>query len=120
MSLLGEPWDSIVQVIYAVIGGIAGLIAALVSILGKLITLIYYLFITLEVIISIILNPYLLLLVILGTAFYYAAFTAKTRKELITKTGEYYHFVLFVALPKTANAIYTLAVRIVVGIIDMI
>ncbi len=120
MSLMGEPFDSILGALYDLVGGIIGLAGALIAIIGKLITIIYYILTFLEIVVSIVLNPYLLALFIMGTAFYYAVFTAKTRKELMIQTGTYYKFVILEALPKAAYAIYTIVIRIVTGIIDMI
>jgi len=119
MSLLGETFDNIIGIISSIAGGIVGFFGAIIGFIGKLLTILYYLFTGLEIIIAIVLNPYLLGLFILGTAFYYASFTAKTRKELMMQTGIYYKYV-GEALLKIAYGVYTLVVRIVVGIIDMI
>ncbi len=126
MSILGNDFDvlisgihSIIDIVVGVILSLGGLIGALLSIIGKLVTILYYLFTFLEIIISIVLNPYLLGLFILGFGFYYASFAAHTRKELLMKTGEYYKYV-FESIAKIAQFVYTIAVRIITGLIDMI
>jgi hypothetical protein len=119
MSLFGEPFDSLINIIAAILTGVGGLVAGLLAIIGKLLTIIYYLFVFLEIFISIVINPYLLASFVLGTGLYYAVFTSKTRKGLMMQTGVYYKYV-GEAIPKVANAVYRLVIMIINAITNMI
>lgn len=126
MSLLGETVDLIVTTlqtifdfIISIFETLINLVEAIITIVGQLIDLLYYLYYALEIIISIFLDPYLLGMFILGSAFYYASFTAPTRKELLTRTGIYYKYVFEISF-KIMGYVYTIVVRLIVGIIDML
>jgi hypothetical protein len=126
MSILGATIDnfvlslgSIVDFIINLILGLKDIVISFFAIIGTLLNIIYYLFGALEFFVSIILNPYLLALFLLATSFYYASFTASTRKQLMFQVGVYWKYV-FETLGKIVHAIYTIVIRIVVGIIDMI
>lgn len=119
MSLFGEPFDSLINIVGAILTGAVGLISGLLAIIGKLLTILYYLFTFLEIVIAIVLNPYLLASFVLGTGLYFAVFTSKTRKGLMIQTGVYYKYV-GEAIPKVANAIYRLVIMIINAITNMI
>lgn len=119
MSLFGEPFDSLINIIASILTGVEGLVAGLLAIVGKLLTIIYYLFTFLEIVIAIVINPYLLASFVLGTGLYYAVFTSKTRKGLMMQTGIYYKYV-GEAIPKVANAIWKLVILIINAITTMI
>lgn len=119
MSLLGDPFDTIIAVISSVLSGISGVISAIFNLVGSILIFMGYLLYVIEVVISIILNPYLLTLYIVGTAFYYAVLTAHTRKDLLIRTGIYYKWVIE-TIPKIIKTIFELVVRLIVGIINII
>jgi hypothetical protein len=126
MSILGTDFDnliiigsSILDFIVNLILGVAGIIYSLFSNITNLLTILNYIFSLLELIITIVLNPYLLALFILGTGFYYAAFTAETKKDLLKKTGIYYKYV-FETAAKILNAVYTIVHKIIMAIVDTV
>jgi hypothetical protein len=126
MSILGDGFDTfvsslggIVDFIVNLILGVAGIILSLFSNMGILLTILNYIFSLLDLFVSIILNPYLLCLFILGTGFYYASFTAETKKDLLKKTGVYYKYV-FETTAKVANGIYTIVHKIIMAIVDTV
>jgi hypothetical protein len=126
MSLLGETFDAflisiggIIDFLINTILGLKDLVIALFAIIGTVLQIIYFMFGALEAFVSIIVNPYLMFLFILGTGFFYAAFTGQTRQDMLIKIGIYYKYV-FEGMIKIANAIYTIVTRLIVGIIDMI
>jgi hypothetical protein len=126
MSLLGESFDSFLLSISGIIDFFINLILAVLTLiysvfasLGNLVQILNYIFGFIEFFISIILNPYLLATFILGSGFYYASFTAHTRKELLMQTGIYYKYV-GEAIAKIAQAVYTIVHKIIVGIIDTV
>lgn len=126
MSLLGETVDnflislgSITDIIISVISGVGGLISGILNLFSILVSFLYYIYLFLAVVVSILLNPQSLLLVILGSGFWYSAFTAMTRKDMLIKIGVFYKYVLETGA-KILYSAYTIVSRIIVGIIDMI
>jgi len=126
MSLLGDIVDnflisigSISDFLINAILGLRDFIIALFAIAGTILNIMYFMFGMLETFVSIILNPYLLALLLLGTSFYYSAFTGYTRKDMLIKMGIFWKYT-FEGIVKIANAVYTLITRLIVGIIDII
>ena len=119
MSLLGEPFDSILNIIFSALSAIQELVIAVIEILGTVIEILYLIFDLFILFFSIVLDPYLLGSYIIGTGFYYAAFTATTKKELLTNLINYYKFV-FEQLSIIGAWIYRAIIKIVTAIIDMI
>ena len=126
MSLLGETVDSflvsldtIVSVVLNALSLISNFIISLFGIITTILQLIYYMFGFFEFIISIILNPYLILLFLLGTSFYYSAFTSSNRKDMLIKMAIFWKYIGENSI-KIAHAIYTLVTRIIVGIINIV
>ena len=126
MSLLGATFDAflsstggIIDFCINIILGIKDLIILLLSMIPDFVSVLSYAFNIIEFFISIMLNPSLLLLFILGSAFWYASFAAETRKDLIKQTGIYWVNVAQMT-SKLMNAIFTIVHKIVVGIMDMI
>lgn len=126
MSLLGDGFDAfilamgdIVHFFINIILGIVGIVLSLFTNLGNLLTILNYIFSIIEFVITIILNPYLLGLFVLGSGFYYASFTAQTKKELLMKTGLYYKYV-GETTAKILNAIYTIVHKIIMALVDVL
>jgi hypothetical protein len=133
MSLLGETVDNFIIFFQSIITGIGSITTFLIDvILGikdfivsffifipTLLTLLYDIFNLLSMFLSILLNPYLLMFMILGSAFWYAGFTATTKKDLLIKSGVYWKFV-GESFVKIANGLYYIVNKIVTSIIDMI
>jgi len=109
----------VITFIYNVILGLRDFILSFFSIAGTLLNILYFLFSLLEIFVSIVLNPYLLMMFILGTGFYYASFTAETKKDMLIKTGVYYKYV-GETISKIFSYVYNIVSRLIVGIIDMI
>jgi hypothetical protein len=126
MSLLGASFDaflvSIAMIVDFFIQAVLGLIGIVVSVLasiGHMLSILNYMFGFLEFFIGVILNPYLMALFLIASSFYYAAFTARTRKDLMKQVAIYWKYV-FEAIIKIAQATYTIVYKIIVGIIDML
>ncbi len=126
MSLLGDTVDtfistlnSIITIIINAIGGIGGIITGILHLFSLIISFLYYIYLFLDVIVTLLLNPEPLLMVILGSGFWYSAFTASTRKDMLIKLGIFYKYV-FETSAKLLYSAYTIVVRLIVGIIDII
>jgi len=126
MSFLGDTVDnfltsvgSISDVILYVISGVGALIAGILNLFSILVSFLYYIYLFLNVVVVILINPQSLLMIILGTSFWYSAFTAFTRKDMLIKLGIFYKYV-FETSAKILYSAYTVVSRFIVGIIDMI
>jgi hypothetical protein len=126
MSLLGETVDnfliglgSITDIILNLLSGIGGLISGILNLFSILVSFLYYIYLFLAVIVTILINPYSLLMVIFGCGFWYSAFTANSRKDMLIKLGIYYKYV-FETSAKILMSAYTIVSRFIVGIIDTI
>jgi hypothetical protein len=126
MSLLGDTVDGFIVLITSIVDFIINIISLILNlflsigvIFETLLNIVFYMFGLLEFFVSIIINPYLLILFLLGTGFWYASFAGNTKKDMITRLGTYFLYVGESTL-KIMNAIYTLVTRLIVGILDMI
>lgn len=126
MSLLGDTVDNflsslggITGIISSALNGIGGLITGILNLFSILISFLYYIYLFLDVVISLLINPTGLLMVVLGSGFWYSAFAATTRKDMLIKIGVFYKYV-FETSAKILMSAYIIVSKFIVGIIDMI
>lgn len=112
LAAIAEVTSSVLTFIKELISGLASLFVSLIDIL-------YYIGYSFTVFISVVTNPYLLFFMILGTGFYYASFKARSRKDLINKTGEFYKYTFEIGA-KVGSYVMTAVSRFITGILSMI
>lgn len=110
--------NTIINALLSILSFVTGLFDKLLVIGNLIINMLLYFMTFLEIVGAVILNPFLLALVVMGTGFYFASYKAQTRKDLLIELGNYYKYVFEIAT-KLMHALYTIVVRIVVALIDI-
>ena len=126
MSLLGDSFDNflttidyIIQIILSFLSGLEGIITGIFNLFNIFVSFLYYIYLFLAVVVEFLINPSCLLLILLGSSFYYAAFLAETRKDMLIKFGVFWKYVGETSA-KILMSAYTIVTKFITGIIDMI
>jgi len=126
MSLLGDVVDNflsalsnIIDLIISAISGIGNLITGIWDLLEIFYSFLYYIYIFLSIVVSLLTSPTSLIMVIFGSSFWYSAFTANTRKDMLIKLGVFYKYVFEVSA-KIIYSAYIIVTKFISAIIDII